>query len=473
MTDSTHAGSPARPDGARPDGERLVVGVDIGTTKICAVVASQDASGRINIRGVGVAESDGLNRGVVVNIDKTVEAVKKAISEAERAAGVSTRSVIVGIAGDHIQSFQSRGVITVSGGEIDRDDVRRLLEDTRHVAMPADREILHVLPQEFIVDGQDGVADPIGMSGVRLEANVHIITGLVSAAKNVYRCIEKAGYRVDDIVLEPLASSHAVLHDDEKEVGVVLVDIGGGTTDIAIFEDKTIRHTAVVAVAGNKVTDDLRKGLGILHDQAERLKQQFGVALVDLVGEDQEITIPGIGGRPDKAISQSTLAQIIQPRLEEILEIVAIEVKRSGYGRHLSAGVVLTGGGALIPGTAELAADILGLEARVGRPLGLAGGLVEEVSNPKYATAVGLVLHGFKVGATSGASLVAVETEQAAQTVGRPARGAASRGEATLAEGDGSTSAPPTLDGPYSEEADSDTLVAKITASMRRWFDEL
>ncbi|HEX9951894.1 MAG TPA: cell division protein FtsA [Rubricoccaceae bacterium] len=464
MTDST----PARPDGNRLDGDRLVVGVDIGTTKICAVVASQDAGGRIHIRGVGVAESDGLNRGVVVNIDKTVEAVKKAIGEAERAAGAKTRSVVVGIAGDHIQSFQSRGVITVSGGEIDRDDVRRLLEDTRHVAMPADREILHVLPQEFIVDGQDGVADPIGMSGVRLEANVHIITGLVSAAKNVYRCIEKAGYLVDDIVLEPLASSHAVLHDDEKEVGVVLVDIGGGTTDIAIFEDKTIRHTAVVAVAGNKVTDDLRKGLGILHDQAERLKQQFGVALVDMVAEDQEITIPGIGGRPDKSIWQSTLAQIIQPRLEEILEIVAIEVKRSGYGRHLSAGVVLTGGGALIPGTAELAADILGLEARVGRPIGLAGGLVEEVSNPKFATGVGLVLHGFKVGATSGASLVAVETKQAAQTVGAHAVGA----PADAPAGDGAHAAPPVLEGDY-EEADSDTLVAKITDRMRRWFDEL
>ena len=463
MTDSTLPGGPAG-NPPRPDGERLVVGVDIGTTKICAVVASQDAGGRINIRGVGVAESDGLNRGVVVNIDKTVEAVKKAIGEAERAAGVTTQSVIVGIAGDHIQSFQSRGVITVSGGEIDRDDVRRLLEDTRHVAMPADREILHVLPQEFIVDGQDGVADPIGMSGVRLEANVHIITGLVSAAKNVYRCIEKAGYRVDDIVLEPLASSHAVLHDDEKEVGVVLVDIGGGTTDIAIFEDKTIRHTAVVAVAGNKVTDDLRKGLGILHDQAERLKQQFGVALADMVTDDREITIPGIGGRPDKSISQSTLAQIIQPRLEEILEIVAIEVKRSGYGRHLSAGVVLTGGGALIPGTAELAADILGLEARVGRPLGLAGGLVEEVNNPKYATGVGLVLHGFKVGATSGASLVAVETEHAAQTVGASHDG-----------GDGATHAVPTLDTAvaYDDEAEQDTLAAKITGRMRRWFDEL
>ncbi|HIG75086.1 MAG TPA: cell division protein FtsA [Bacteroidetes bacterium] len=455
--------------------ERLVVGVDIGTTKICAVVASADEHDRIHVRGVGVADSHGLNRGVVVNIDKTVEAVKKAVGEAERAAGVTVESVVVGIAGDHIQSFQSRGVITVSGGEISRQDVARLLEDTRHVAMPADREILHVLPQEFIVDGQDGVADPVGMSGVRLEANVHIITGLVSAAKNVYRCIEKAGYRVDDIVLEPLASSHAVLHEDEKEVGVVLVDIGGGTTDIAIFEDKTIRHTAVIAIAGSKVTDDIRKGLGVLHEQAEALKRQFGSALVDLVDADQQITIPGIGGRPEKAIAQSTLAAIIQPRVEEILEIVAIEIKRSGYGRHLSAGVVLTGGGSLIPGTAELASDILGLEARIGRPIGLKGGLAEEVQSPKYATGVGLVLHALREGVGSGASLLAPAVAAAASA--EPARGvpemddvAVSAGNAPAGDGHARSAEPELYDGDYEE---GDSLVAKITDRMKRWFDEL
>ncbi len=378
--------------------ERIVVGVDIGTTKVCAVVASADEMNRVNILGVGVAESDGLNRGVVVNIDKTVASLQAALHEAERTAGIQARQVIVGIAGDHIQSFQSRGVITISNrdGEITRRDVERLLEDTTHVALPADREILHVIPQEFIVDGQDGVADPVGMSGVRLEANVHIITGLVSAAKNVYRCIEKAGYEVADLVLEPLASSFAVLHPDEKEIGVALIDIGGGTTDVAVFEDNTIRHTGVIAVAGNKVTDDLRKGLGIMRDQAERLKCRFGVAMVDLIEEDEEITIPGIGGRPEKRISRSTLAQIIQPRMEEILEIAAIEIKRSGYARHLAAGVVLTGGGALIPGTAELAADVLGMEARIGLPMGIAGGMAEEVSDPKFATAVGLVLYGLR-----------------------------------------------------------------------------
>lgn len=378
------------------DGE-IVVGLDIGTTKICAVVAAEDELEGINILGVGVAASEGLNRGVVVNIDKTVAAIQEAVDKAERAAGVTVRSVIVGIAGDHVQSFQSRGVITTHrDGVITQQDVQRLLEDTTHVAMPADREILHVLPQEYIVDGQDGVVDPVGMSGVRLEANVHIVTGLVSAARNIYRCVEKAGYNVADIVLEPLASSYSVLHQDEKEVGVALIDIGGGTTDIAVFEDNTIRHTGVIAVAGNKVTDDIRKGLGLMRDQAEQLKRQFGMALTDVNVPDEIIGIPGIGGRTEKSISRSALSQIIQPRLEEILEIAGIEIKRSGYARHLGTGVVLTGGGSLVPGTAELAAEVLGVEARIGTPTGLGGGMVKEVSDPKYATAVGLVLYGLR-----------------------------------------------------------------------------
>jgi len=376
------------------DGE-IVVGLDIGTTKVCAVVAAEDELEGINILGVGIASSEGLNRGVVVNIDKTVSAIREAIGNAERAAGVTVENVIVGIAGDHVQSFQSRGVITTHrDGVITQHDVQRLLEDTTHVAMPADRKILHVLPQEYIVDGQDGVVDPVGMSGVRLEANVHIVTGLVSAARNIYRCVEKAGYSVADIVLEPLASSYSVLHQDEKEVGVALIDIGGGTTDIAVFEDNTIRHTGVIAVAGTKVTDDIRKGLGLMRDQAEQLKRQFGLALVDVNQPDEVISIPGIGGRQEKTISRSALSQIIQPRLEEILEIAGIEIKRSGYARHLGAGVVLTGGGSLIPGTAQLAAEVLGVEARVGLPTGLGGGMVKEVSDPKYSTAVGLVLYG-------------------------------------------------------------------------------
>ena len=418
--------------------ENIVVGVDIGTTKVCAVVAAEDELGRVNILGVGVAPSDGLNRGVVVNIDRTVDAVRSAVEEAERAAGVEVRSVIVGIAGDHVQSFQSRGVITIRHGEITQKDVHRLLEDTMQVAMPADREILHVIPQEFIVDGQDGVADPVGMNGVRMEANVHIITGLVSAAKNIYRCIEKAGFQVTDIVLEPLASSFACLHDDEKEVGVALIDIGGGTTDIAVFEDNTIRHTAVIAVAGNKVTDDIRKGIGVMRDQAEQLKRQFGMALVDLSDPNEQIEIPGIGGRSEKVIGRDTLAQVIQPRLEEVLEFAQIEIKRSGYARHLGVGCVITGGGSLIPGTAELAADVLGMESRIGRPMGLGGGLVEEVSDPKFSTGVGLVLYGMRPEIIGGTTL-SEEVE------------AHSKGD----------------------RASGETLVRRIAMRMKSWFDEL
>ncbi len=422
--------------------ERIVVGVDIGTTKVCAVVAAVDPVDplrSINILGVGVAGSDGLNRGVVVNIDRTVAAVRIALEEAARAAAVEVRSAIVGIAGDHVQSFRTSGVITISprDREIVANDVQRLIEDTTHVAMPADREILHVIPQEFVVDGQDGVADPVGMSGVRLEGTVHIITGLVSAAKNVYRCIEKAGYQVEDIVLEPLASSCSVLHRDEKEVGVALIDIGGGTTDIAVFEDNTIRHTAVIGIAGNNVTDDIRQGLGVMRDQAEQLKCCFGVALIDMASEEEGIRIPGLGGRPEKFIGRSPLAQIIQPRMEEILEIAAIEIKRSGYVGKLAAGAVLTGGGSLISGVAELASDILGMEARVGMPTGLAGGMVQEVSDPKFSTAVGLVLYGMQSGGGDGAVF---------------SGGLAYQGE---------------------DRAPRDSLVNRIATRMKGWFDEL
>jgi cell division protein FtsA len=303
------------------------------------------------------------------------------------------------------------------------------------MGLAADREILHVVPQEFIVDGQDGVADPVGMSGVRMEGEVHIITGLVSAAKNIYRCIEKAGFQVSDLVLEPLASSFGVLHEDEKEVGVALIDVGGGTTDIAVFEDHTIRHTAVIAVAGDKMTDDIRRGLGVMRDQAEQLKRRFGVALADEADTGEKIEIPGIGGRDEKTIGRDALAQIIQPRMEEILEIAAMEIKRSGYGRHLGVGCVLTGGGSLVPETDELAAEVLGMEARVGRPMGLSGGLVEEVSDPKYSTGVGLVLYGMRRDIIAGVTL----SEQVR------ANGA----------------------------AEGEALVTRIANRMKAWFDEL
>ncbi|HKJ45838.1 MAG TPA: cell division protein FtsA [Balneolales bacterium] len=378
--------------------ERIVVGLDIGTTKVCAIVASIDELQQINILGVGRAPSDGLNRGVVVNIDRTVNAIQTAIEQAQLASGIEVRSVNVGIAGDHIRSLRSKGVITINNrdNEITTKDVERLLEDCQQIMLPADQQIIHVIPQEFIVDGQDGISDPVGMSGMRMEAEVHIITGLVSAAKNIYRCVEKAGYEVADVILEPLASSYAVLDDEEKEAGIVLVDIGGGTTDVAVFQENTIRHTAVIAIAGQKVTDDIRIGLSVLEDQAMKLKHDHGLAFADLIEDDEVITVPGIAGRPPKEIKTSILAQIIQARVEEILEIVAIEIKRSGYAGSLSAGVVFTGGGSLLSGICPLANEVLGMDAKVGKPLGLSGGLVSEVNNPIYATGVGLVLHALK-----------------------------------------------------------------------------
>jgi cell division protein FtsA len=378
--------------------DNIIVGLDIGTTKVCAVVAGTDEHGRMNILGVGRSPSEGMMRGVVTHIDKTIRSISAAIAEAESQSGVAIKSVIVGIAGDHIQSFQSRGVVGISGPdhEVTQADIDRLIEDTKRIALPSDRKIIHVIPQEFIIDGQDGVYDPLGMSGVRMEANVHIITGLVSAAQNIYKCVQRAGLEVSDMVLEPLASSYAVLDDDEKEVGIALLDVGGGTTDLAVFEERTIRHTAVIGIAGKKVTDDIRKGLGILTDQAEKLKKEHGSAYAPSVVNNETIVLPGVGGRAPIEIDKRLLAQIIQPRMEEIFEIAALEIKRSGYSKHLSGGVVLTGGGALVRDSADLAREVLGMPVKIGIPSGFAGGLVREVENPAYATAVGLVIHGLK-----------------------------------------------------------------------------
>jgi len=417
------------------ENERIVVGLDIGTTKVCAVVASINNQNRIHILGVGKAPSEGLNRGVVVNIDKTVNAIKTAIKQAELASGIEVNSVNVGIAGDHIRSIRSKGVITINNKdkEITVEDVERILKDCQQIMLPPDQQILHVIPQEFVVDGQDGITDPVGMSGMRMEAEVHIITGLVSAAKNLYRCVERAGYHVADIILEPLASSYAVLDDEEKEAGVVLVDIGGGTTDLAVFQENTIRHTAVIAIAGKKVTDDIKIGLSVLEDQAQTLKHQHGECFVDMITDDESITIPGIAGRPPKEITKSILAKIIQARMEEILEIIAIEVKRSGYAESLSAGIVITGGGALIKNICPLANEVLGMDSKIGRPLGLAGGLIEEVNSPIYATSVGLVLHALKAEGT--------ENQQAAP--------------------------------PASKGAGVEKVMNNITERMKSWFKEL
>lgn len=381
-----------------PENEQIVVGLDIGTTKICAIIASVNEQDQIHILGVGKAPSMGLNRGVVVNIERTVQAIKQAMQQAETASDIKVHAVNVGIAGDHIRSFRSKGVITITGRdrEITQQDVDRLLNDCRNIMIPQDHQILHVIPQEFIIDGQDGISDPIGMSGIRMEAEVHIITGMVSATQNIYRCVTRAGYQVADIILEPLASSSAVLEREEKIAGVALVDIGGGTTDVAIFQENTIRHTAVVALAGRKVTDDIKIGLSVLDEQAERLKLDFGESYDSLIENDQIITIPGIAGRAPKEVSSRLLAQIIQARMEEILEIVGIEIKRSGYANRLSAGVVITGGGSLIRNVCPLASQVLGMDVKIGHPRGLTGGLVDQVDSPIYATGVGLVLHALR-----------------------------------------------------------------------------
>ena len=373
----------------------IIVGLDVGTTKVCVVVATYDEQKKLNILGIGKSPSEGLIRGVVTNIDKTVASIRKAIEIAEAQSGVKVKSVNVGIAGDHIQSFQSFGVITINnpGNEITKKDVERLLEDTKKISLPMDRKIVHVIPVEFIVDGQGGITDPVGISGVRLEANVHIVTGLVTAIQNVYKCVQRAGMEINDIVLEPLASSYAVLDTEEKEIGVALFDIGGGTADLAIFEERAIHHTSIIGLAGKKVTDDIRKGLGILGDQAEKLKKQYGYCCASEILEDETIIIPGIGGRKPIEITKSLLCQIIQPRMEEIFELCAIELKKSTFLKHLSAGIVLTGGGSLIKGVEKLAAEVIGLPVKLGIPTGFSGGLIKEIENPIYSTAVGLILH--------------------------------------------------------------------------------
>ena len=380
---------------------RIIVGLDIGTTKVCAIVAavSLNEPHSMTILGVGTVAADGLSRGVVTNIDKTVRSIERAVAEAEAQSGVKIREVVVGIAGDHIQSFQSRGVVTISNQDrqIRPEDIGRLLEDVKRIHLPSDRKILHVIAQEFIVDGQDGFyEEPVGVSGVRLEATVHVINGLVTAVQNIYNCVERAGLRVHDIVLEPLASSYSVLDEKEKEAGVALVDIGGGTTDIAVFEEKTIRHTAVIGIAGQKVTEDIRRGLQILGDQAERLKREYGCAVVSHIVRDEIIQLPGLAGRKPRQIPRSLLARIIQPRMEELLEFSYNEIKRSGFARNLGAGVVLTGGGSMINSTRELAEAIFNMDVKIGMPMSFGAGLVKEIESPVYATAVGLVLYAFK-----------------------------------------------------------------------------
>ncbi len=373
---------------------RTYVGLDIGTTKISCIIAEKKAPTELNIVGVGNAPSEGLRRGVVVDLEKTVASIQRAVDEAERMAGVPVKGVYAGIAGDHIRSINGRGVIAVSrkDNEIGPADVERVVEAAKAIAIPMDREIIHVIPQEFIVDDQDGIKDPVGMSGVRLEAEVHIITGAVTSAKNICRAIQRAGLKVHDLVLEPLASSHAVLGKDERDLGVVLLDIGGGTTDVAVFFESSIRHTAIVPCGGANVTNDIAIGLRTPIDKAEQIKIQAGCALASLVSSSDMVSVPGVGGRTDREISRHVLASMIEPRMEEIFTMASREVKKNHFAELLGGGVVLTGGTSLMAGVVELAEQVFEMPVRLGAPEGL-GGLGANVADPRFSTGVGLVLH--------------------------------------------------------------------------------
>ncbi len=377
--------------------ESKIVGLDIGTTKIAAIIAEIDESGQIRIIGVGTSPSEGLKRGVVINLEKTVESIASAVEDAEMMAGVKINSVYAGIAGDHIRSINSRGVLAVSRSdhEITPADVDKVIEAAKTVALPMDREIIHVLPQEFTVDDQSGIKDPVGMVGVRLETEVHIVTGAVTSAQNIYRSVKKAGLEVSDLVLQPLASSYALLTPDEEELGVALVDLGGGTTDFAIFYDGSIRHTGVVGLGGKNVTNDIAIGLRTPVDRAEEIKKLYGCAMSGLVDSDETIEVPGVGGREPKEISRNVLASIIEPRVEEILSLTLQEMKKSNYFESLAAGVVLTGGGSLMQGIVELAEKTFDVPVRTGKPAGIAG-LEEMVSSPIHSTGVGLLLYGWE-----------------------------------------------------------------------------
>ncbi len=392
-------GVPASPEGT------LLVGLDLGTTKTACLVAEASPDGSLSVIGVGRAPSSGLRRGVVVNIEATIDGIQRAVAEAERMAGVKIGSAYVGVGGDHIKGLTSHGVIAVGrkDHEIVPEDVERVLEAAKAVPIPQDRDIIHVLTQEYLIDNQDGIREPVGMSGVRLEAVVHVVTGAATSVQNVLKSCERAGVRVLDLVLQPLASAEAVLSPDERELGVCLLDIGGGTTDLLVVSDGAVRYTGVVPVGGLACTRDIAVGLATPNDDAEALKRAHGAALLSLVAEGELIEVPGVGGRPARKVERQLLGRILQPRMEEIFQLTLNQLKASGFHARLAGGLVLTGGASQIPGACELAEEILGRPARLARPQGL-GGLVDVVQGPDYATAVGLIRHALKEGARSGAA---------------------------------------------------------------------
>jgi len=375
--------------------DQLLVGLDIGTSKIACIVSDAAPDGKLDIIGIGTHPSRGLRKGVVVNIESTVESIRLAVEEAELMAGVEIKSVFTGIAGSHIRGYNSHGVVATKNGEVTAEDVARVIDAARAMNIPADQKILHILPQEYIIDNQDGIREPVGMSGVRLESKVHIVTGAVSSAQNIVKCCNRCGLDVADMVLEQVASSEAVLSQDEKDIGVVLLDMGGGTTDIAVFLDGAIRHTAVIPIGGDHLTNDLVVGLRTSAREADQLKKKYGSCLVSIVSPDEQVEVPSVGGRPPRPMPRQVMAQILEPRVEELFELVKAELQRSGFKELMAAGLVLTGGCSLLDGAVELGEEVFDMPVRLGRPQN-AGGLAEVVGSPIFATGVGLVQYGHR-----------------------------------------------------------------------------
>ncbi len=377
---------------AKRSDRNLIVGLDIGTSKVVAIVGELKPDGTLEIIGLGTHPSRGLKKGVVVNIESTVQSIQRAVEEAELMAGCEIHSVYAGIAGSHVRSLNSHGIVAIKDKEVVQGDVERVIDAAKAVAIPADQKILHVLPQEYIIDTQEGIRDPIGMSGVRLEAKVHIVTGADSSAQNIVKCVQRCGLAVDDIVLEQLASSYAVLTEDEKDLGVCIVDIGGGTTDIAVFGGGAIRHTAVIPIAGDQVTNDIAVSMRTPTQYAEDIKIKYACALSQLANPDETIEVPSVGDRPPRRLARQTLAEIVEPRYEELFALIRDELRRSGFEEQVAAGIVLTGGSSKMEGAIELAEEVFHMPVRLGIPQYVSG-LVDVVSNPIHATGVGLLLY--------------------------------------------------------------------------------
>ena len=382
---------------------RMIVGLDIGTSKVVAIVGEVSPEGKLEIVGIGSHGSKGLKKGVVVNIDSTVQSIQRAVEEAELMAGCQIQSVYAGIAGSHIRSMGSHGIVAIRDGEVYQPDIERVIDAAQAVAIPADQKILHILPQEFIIDAQEGVKEPLGMSGVRLEAKVHLVTCAVNAAQNIEKCIKQCGLGVDDIILEQLASSYSVLTEDEKDLGVCLVDIGGGTSDIAIFTEGAIKHTAVIPIAGDQVTNDIAMALRTPTQNAEEIKIKYACALASLAGDNETIKVPSVGERDDRSLSRQALAEVVEPRYEELFTLIQAELRRSGFEELIPAGVVLTGGTSKMEGVVELAEEIFHMPVSIGKPKQVSG-LADIVRNPIYATAVGLLQYGVSQGGSTASS---------------------------------------------------------------------